>query len=903
MKLANNAKLKEYFSSRNLDSLFNQIDNVKLIIILTYADEPFTTELFEEVFSTLDIQNVFSANLLKNRSIFSKTASGEYKISKSIENVILELQDLETVEECGAFWGNFMIQKAQETDDHNAKSEFITRAIKIYQRARLYKDSCQTLLKNSQLIKLTGHYCKFIELATVEINSNPWRNRWVDWNYAYCNFVIGDFQLAYKTITSLIKQSLTNPFDISKKQNISLLAKSFQLYSEILSQVGHEHDALDIMTRSCRLLNLSNSEGQTRIQFYSTISWLYIKTKDNYLCIGLNERLLRDIDISQIGEAACMTRIGIAYQNLSDYQKALKYLERGSILFIKRGVEDKRGTAWCYLHLAICYHELNNEHLLTYYIKECIEISKSINIASYDYINNLLILKKNIKNDSLKMLLIEEVNRIENTLKQYNFTLSHEYIVKDFMKIYAETSNFMQKHGILSETNILIFQPVDETQIKIGSNIIRTLVNRAKSNIGLYLTRIFDKEKNKHRLFGNLIYTKILTECLKNDEEQYVYKKFIKPNISIIKDRGDKSILHFARALEYSNNTFSALDLLKYVNHENFDYFNIMGNCYRKKDFETSLSYYNSALQLTRNKHEKAIVYNNIARLIYLSSKKSMYNEAKEYCMYSYELNFHNKKFPFPIHFLILIEIEESTLENIVNIVNKRMREFNLNETQKPEIFRQVKSRLKRNALFSSLNILNEEVYLEAPSLENDGNNALEIHSSQLINSFNKVLPGAENAQNYHKLCISALDFIFNTEIASPTKEQVIGEGIGRIDILYLNISKDGFFFNLQEMHNFKCPYIPIECKNINKDPASDEFAQLYSRLGDNIGKVGILLCRNIKDKQNVLKRSKHFYDKKRSCIIVLEDADLKNLIEHKKLGKEIEIRNYMENILKTIIL
>ena len=123
-------------------------------------------------------------------------------------------------------------------------------------------------------------------------------------------------------------------------------------------------------------------------------------------------------------------------------------------------------------------------------------------------------------------------------------------------------------------------------------------------------------------------------------------------------------------------------------------------------------------------------------------------------------------------------------------------------------------------------------------------------------------------------------------------------EGIKRIDIIFTNSAKNGFFFKLY--NQVKCNYPMIEVKNISHDPGNVEIDQLAGRFNDNRGNFGILVCRKIEDKKKVIERCKTYLPNR--YIVTLSENDLVELLEFSRESMFEEIDDFIDTKLKELI-
>lgn len=73
-----------------------------------------------------------------------------------------------------------------------------------------------------------------------------------------------------------------------------------------------------------------------------------------------------------------------------------------------------------------------------------------------------------------------------------------------------------------------------------------------------------------------------------------------------------------------------------------------------------------------------------------------------------------------------------------------------------------------------------------------------------------------------------------------------------------------------------------MECKNYSSDPANPELDQLAGRFSVNRGKLGLLVCRKLKNKKLFIQRCKDTAQDGRGFIIPLDDSDLKILLNYR---------------------
>lgn len=175
------------------------------------------------------------------------------------------------------------------------------------------------------------------------------------------------------------------------------------------------------------------------------------------------------------------------------------------------------------------------------------------------------------------------------------------------------------------------------------------------------------------------------------------------------------------------------------------------------------------------------------------------------------------------------------------------------------------------------------------------------IKGSSLIKRLKGIEFGKKDAGQYHKIVLEIFNFLFDNILENPKKEKRIHNGRKKADIAYVNSANEGFFYNLSQRHKIFCPYIIIECKNYNQDPANPVYDQMSGRFSDNIGKFGIITCRKIMDKKKALEALKAIVSFKKEYVLILDDDDIINLINAKIEGNRI-LDGYLENKMMEIL-
>lgn len=177
------------------------------------------------------------------------------------------------------------------------------------------------------------------------------------------------------------------------------------------------------------------------------------------------------------------------------------------------------------------------------------------------------------------------------------------------------------------------------------------------------------------------------------------------------------------------------------------------------------------------------------------------------------------------------------------------------------------------------------------------------LNSSERKAFLENINPGVQEASQFHKLAFDSLIHILSDRISNPLMEKEINKGRKRIDIVFNNNDKKGFFYNLHMKHNVKCPKIIVECKNYGKEIGNPEVDQINGRLNDRRGRFGIIVCRSVENSDGLIERCKDLLHDNGNYIIVIDDKELIELLSYRDSNNEDKIDLFFENKIDRLIM
>lgn len=172
------------------------------------------------------------------------------------------------------------------------------------------------------------------------------------------------------------------------------------------------------------------------------------------------------------------------------------------------------------------------------------------------------------------------------------------------------------------------------------------------------------------------------------------------------------------------------------------------------------------------------------------------------------------------------------------------------------------------------------------------------LFADLLIQRLQEIPPGREHADEFHRVMVGALEFLFYPNLIYPKREHPIHGGRKRIDITYTNAAALGFFYRIHTAHNIRSNWIMVECKNYSSDPSNPELDQLLGRFSPNRGKLGLLIARTFDNRDLFIARCRDAALDDHGFVIPLVDDDIIGMLENIKSHQ----RNQIDAILQSIL-
>ena len=142
---------------------------------------------------------------------------------------------------------------------------------------------------------------------------------------------------------------------------------------------------------------------------------------------------------------------------------------------------------------------------------------------------------------------------------------------------------------------------------------------------------------------------------------------------------------------------------------------------------------------------------------------------------------------------------------------------------------------------------------------------------NRLTRGLRNITVGNDHVPQFYNTIIGILELVFYPNLINPHKEG------GNICLKFDNAARMGFFRDLIIARS----YIFFECRNESFEADYSALDELTGRFTNEIGQVGFIICRQINDRNRLIRRCRDIYRNGRGLIIPLDDDDLIRLLQN----------------------
>lgn len=174
-----------------------------------------------------------------------------------------------------------------------------------------------------------------------------------------------------------------------------------------------------------------------------------------------------------------------------------------------------------------------------------------------------------------------------------------------------------------------------------------------------------------------------------------------------------------------------------------------------------------------------------------------------------------------------------------------------------------------------------------------------QAYAERILVALDAVPTGARSASDYQSLIVGILHFVFYPSLTHPVLERAINQDRKRIDISFDNSAHRGLFERLRNDPFLLAREVMVECKNYTHDLSNPEIDQMIGRFDPRRGRFGIVVCRDVRDKDRLVERCTDAFRSQQGVVVVLTDADLKVALRGNPTGRETRLAEVIQDQLR----
>ena len=194
--------------------------------------------------------------------------------------------------------------------------------------------------------------------------------------------------------------------------------------------------------------------------------------------------------------------------------------------------------------------------------------------------------------------------------------------------------------------------------------------------------------------------------------------------------------------------------------------------------------------------------------------------------------------------------------------------------------------------------VIGRRVFLGASKSENvvadilDGTSFVGYGASLAV-TLKQIKPGREEARKFEEVIRPIIEYLFYEDFtkAGFDIQHEIEDGMQRIDIKAEWRDASELRTAIVQNMGLKSSFIPIECKNYSQEIGNTEYGQIVLRFDQRYRQVGMLFCRKVKSRKDVMHHCHHILTAHNYLVTVFDDDDIVSMLEYADQGDFEKIR------------
>lgn len=262
-------------------------------------------------------------------------------------------------------------------------------------------------------LKIKGRFDSLLELSREQIEWNPARSPWTDYNYAHSCLITGRLSEALETA-----RRLHDDYAVANGPPPISLA-SARLYAEVLDDLGRTAEGVAVLTTRFAHTDWERVGAAVWSQARSIHARLLMDTGALDEAALICEEMIRETrdHPNLVMTAVPSTILGTIFMERGDLERAKRLLAGAVAKF--RESSSQRGQAWALFQFALCQHRMGRSYF-ELALSDSLRLRADITECSRTYLEGMLGIVRAVSDPQVSALLDQEIDRVTRTRSRYS---------------------------------------------------------------------------------------------------------------------------------------------------------------------------------------------------------------------------------------------------------------------------------------------------------------------------------------------------------------------------------------------------------------------------------------------------------------------------------------------------